>query len=469
MPSLSTQKVAAPLKSSPTDGVRLSRTYSAANSLLPDFTPTPIRLQAKLTVNTPGDKYEQEADRVAEQVMRMPEPQLQRQCVCGNTPDSGECAECKKKLLLQRSPAGSSGIQGAPPIVHQVVSSLGRTLDSGTRTFFEPRFGRDLSHVRVHTDPQAAESAKAVGAVAYTVGNNIAFASGAFSPHTKHGRRLLAHELTHVIQQGGSHSHVQRQSAEKEPSDAELDSQLATLSEQMERASERLEISQTPADGGNGSSYSGSALAHLQTARSELGTIRIRGSDAEKAAILQHFQMQTQKPAEESLDPLAVQRSSSSSSDQYEQEANRIADAVTNGAASPLTPILSISRFTVQKVAAAIPIALGGGVLAGEAAGGVVAGGIAAGPPGWVLLAVGALALAGVGIYLASRRGWTCSASCNVQEIVGAPRMLPCPPRVTGSGSGPDQVTACLNAKRDATQKAPPGCYPRHCQCSCSH
>jgi hypothetical protein len=89
------------------------------------------------------------------------------------------------------------------PIVHEVLRSPGRPLDAATREFMEPRFGHDFSSVRVHTGPQAAESASAVNASAYTVGRHVAFATGMYAPSTNAGRRLIAHELSHVAQQWG--------------------------------------------------------------------------------------------------------------------------------------------------------------------------------------------------------------------------------------------------------------------------
>ncbi len=175
-------------------------------------------LQRKLTVNQPGDRYEHEADRVADAVMRMPEPAasarssvtslgrrpgLQR-CSCGKSSPMGECEECKANGSLQRSADAASASAEAPPIVHEVLRSPGQPLDTAIRNFMEPRFGADFSKVRVHTDEQAAESAKAVNALAYTVGGHIVFASGRFSSNEPEGHRLLAHELTHTLQQSAS-------------------------------------------------------------------------------------------------------------------------------------------------------------------------------------------------------------------------------------------------------------------------
>src|SRR6185437_3441378 len=136
---------------------------------------------------------------------RAPSILLQRQCACGQHTGGGtDCDECKKKQSLQRHPESSTRPATAPPIVHEVLRSPGQKLDQNVRNFMEPRFSHDFSGVRVHTGPHAAESARAVGATAYTVGNNIVFDSGHFSPSTNDGRRLLAHELTHVVQQGNN-------------------------------------------------------------------------------------------------------------------------------------------------------------------------------------------------------------------------------------------------------------------------
>ena len=89
----------------------------------------------------------------------------------------------------------------APPLVESVVASSGRPIGTATRGHMEARFGRDFSGVRVHTDSQAAQSARALSALAYTVGRDVVFGAGQYAPHTAHGRRLLAHELAHVVQQ----------------------------------------------------------------------------------------------------------------------------------------------------------------------------------------------------------------------------------------------------------------------------
>ncbi len=153
--------------------------------------------QAKLAISQPGDKYEREANRVAEQVMRMPEPRLQRQ-----TAPVEEEEIVQTEPLLQRQ--GDSGVETpseAPAMVHEVLHSPGRPLAATTRAFMEPRFGYNFGRVRVHTDTRAAESARILNAQAFTVGRDIVFGSGQYMPTTPGGKRLLGHELSHVVQQ----------------------------------------------------------------------------------------------------------------------------------------------------------------------------------------------------------------------------------------------------------------------------
>ena len=129
---------------------------------------------------------------------------LQRKCgACGqHTIAGGGCSDCeKKKGLLRRQATSSEASSEVPSIVHEVLRSQGQPLDAETRAFMEPRFGHDFSNVRTHTDGKAAESARSINALAYTVGNNIVFGRGQYAPGATTGDRLLAHELTHVVQQ----------------------------------------------------------------------------------------------------------------------------------------------------------------------------------------------------------------------------------------------------------------------------
>lgn len=128
---------------------------------------------------------------------------LRRKCACGTQTAGGECEECgKKKQALQRKASNRSQSSEVPPIVHEVLRTPGQSLDSATRSFMEPRFGHDFSGVRVHTDDKAAESARAVDGLAYSVGRDVVFGAGQYAPGAPAGRKLLTHELAHVVQQG---------------------------------------------------------------------------------------------------------------------------------------------------------------------------------------------------------------------------------------------------------------------------
>lgn len=126
---------------------------------------------------------------------------LQRKCACAqHTIAGGECAECRKKRL-QRKASNYAKPGTVPTIVHEVLRSPGQPLDAKTRAFMEPRFGHDFSGVRAHTDYRAAESAHAVNALAYTVGQDVVFGAGQYAPSTAAGQKLLSHELAHIVQQ----------------------------------------------------------------------------------------------------------------------------------------------------------------------------------------------------------------------------------------------------------------------------
>jgi hypothetical protein len=107
-----------------------------------------------------------------------------------------------------------------PPVVHDVLRSPGQPLDAATRAHMEPRFGCDFSRVRVHTDARAAESARAVHALAYTVGRDVVFGPGQYAPGTQVGRRLLAHELAHTVQQRGAAQHLAGKLEVTDPAEA---------------------------------------------------------------------------------------------------------------------------------------------------------------------------------------------------------------------------------------------------------
>ena len=152
-----------------------------------------VGLQTKLRVNEPGDAYEQEADRVADEVLARP----------------AQPGVIAAPMRIQRfSGQLNEQADAAPASVDQVLTSPGRPLDSALQQDMEERFGHDFSRVRVHSGAAAEQSAQDVTAHAYTVGQNIVFGVGQFAPGTQEGRRLIAHELTHVVQQSGPDGHI---------------------------------------------------------------------------------------------------------------------------------------------------------------------------------------------------------------------------------------------------------------------
>lgn len=202
------------------------------------------QVQTKLRIGAPGDRYEREADRVADQVMRMPDRPAQRRDSNANAGDElvqakpladgisplvqrQEAEEEEEEVQMQRAapsmearvqrqeveddeeevqmkPAagGAAGRSGSLEAGLRGVQGGGQPLPASLRSFFEPRFGRDFGAVRLQTDGTAAQTAQALNAQAFTLGNRIAFGAGHYAPDSDQGRRLLAHELTHVVQQG---------------------------------------------------------------------------------------------------------------------------------------------------------------------------------------------------------------------------------------------------------------------------
>jgi hypothetical protein len=185
-------------------------------------------LQAKLRVGPPNDIYEQEADRVADQVMRMPEGEFAPAPASSPHPKKQEEIQTRSSIQLQPKPLAQQitplvqrqeeedkkkSIQSkrspgqTPDVTPDIESNInamkggGQSLSKSTLSFFEPRFGVDFSQVRVHADSRAAQTAQAINAKAFTTGKDIVFNSGQYSTDTSSGNRLLAHELTHVVQQ----------------------------------------------------------------------------------------------------------------------------------------------------------------------------------------------------------------------------------------------------------------------------
>jgi hypothetical protein len=204
-------------------------------------------IQAKLKIGQPGDIYEQEADRVADMVMRMPEAHAQRQLADESVqPKLKRTTEYfiphqeeeEEEELIQTKPLAEQimpSVQGQveeeeelqakelsgqtseiSPNLEARINTIrggGQPLPASTRTFFEPRFGYDFSQVRVHTDAEGDMLNRVLNARAFTTGQDIFFRQGEYNPSSLSGREILAHELTHVVQQHGGFLKIQQRVA----------------------------------------------------------------------------------------------------------------------------------------------------------------------------------------------------------------------------------------------------------------
>ncbi|MBC8289034.1 MAG: DUF4157 domain-containing protein, partial [Planctomycetes bacterium] len=184
----------------PTESPR--RRENQAKSANPVWHRLATRVQTQLTVSEPGDAAEEEAEQVAETVMRSPaglQPAITQR---PQTRDlHRECADCAEEEGVQREAKGRAKSDASAAVRH-VQSEPGAPLPSSTLRFMESRFGRGLGDVRIHTGEFAEQANEALNANAFTLGRDIAFARGQFEPDSRPGRKLLAHELTHVVQQG---------------------------------------------------------------------------------------------------------------------------------------------------------------------------------------------------------------------------------------------------------------------------
>lgn len=183
--------------------------------------------KSNLNISHPSDPAELEADAIADRVMRMPDPgsgaREAQISSSGTHPRTvhRKCSSCEtdEDKIIHRKPLASSRTVASPSPTHvqNAISSGGQPLDRSTRSFFEPRLGYDLSSVRIHTNSQAAESAKAIDAKAYTLGSDIVFAAGHYQLNSETSKHLLAHELAHVTQQAGRPQAVQRKANDEAP------------------------------------------------------------------------------------------------------------------------------------------------------------------------------------------------------------------------------------------------------------
>lgn len=185
-------------------------------------------IQPKFEVGPPNDRYEREAERVARAVTSDSDPtsqhtdhpivsgeRVQRMCPrCQKRHAAGkplDCPECETELQRTATTATTPSVDAETTTLIQESRRGGHPLPAPTRSYFEPRFGHGFGDVRVHTDSKADEAARAVDARAFTLGSDIVFRSGAYQPEAATGTKLLAHELTHVVQQAGTSARVQRQ------------------------------------------------------------------------------------------------------------------------------------------------------------------------------------------------------------------------------------------------------------------
>jgi hypothetical protein len=168
-------------------------------------------IRPKLNVGRLDDRYEREADRVAEAVGR--------QSRSDDRSEEGTGQGGLRVVSAAQRQGRGEATGHVPPVVDQVLRQSGRPLDDRTRESMEERLGHDFGDVRVHTGVNAAESARAIDARAYTVGRDVVFGAGRYAPATVEGRRLLAHELTHVRQQTPHGGIIQRQEGATQPGD----------------------------------------------------------------------------------------------------------------------------------------------------------------------------------------------------------------------------------------------------------
>ncbi|MDQ6867408.1 MAG: DUF4157 domain-containing protein [Pseudomonadota bacterium] len=217
-------------------------------------------VQMKMEVNEPGDKFEREADKIADKVMRMPAPppapakeeKLQRQPEEKLQKKDKEKIQKKEDDKLQKAPAPEEKLQrkasdGTPAVSGDVQSAIrnkttgGQPLSADVRGHMEPRFNADFSTVRVHADPESASLSNQLSARAFTHQNHIFFSRDQYQPGTSEGKQLLAHELTHTIQQGHA---VQRKAAPIQQAPAVAGTQSATSSEVVDISSNIFNPSQ---------------------------------------------------------------------------------------------------------------------------------------------------------------------------------------------------------------------------------
>ena len=368
-------------------------------------------------------------------------PILQRKCACEGS--GTNCATCneKKESVLERKAGHHAEPDRVPHIVHEVLSSSGNPLDANTRAFMEPRFGHDLGGVRIHTDSKAAESARAVNALAYTVGRNVVFGAGQYLPTTDFGKRLIAHELTHVVQQGQTAGRVAYRQADEAANTAgqpvSATDKLLNVVGDMEKVrsfgSQKLPALADPlepAQGAKDDQAQAGAQDLLDTVSQNIERVRAvaQGNDeAMKLSVLSAFTPQRLAAADNQLGVVPREANApqgapaadvqekrpeevatfsmevSSPQDAAEVEADRISAAVVSGDSVRIGP--TKPRAMMHRQVGEALVAAGSGLLVTDAELSPVE--AATGPPGWAVaagLAVTGVALIGIGYLLTRAR-----------------------------------------------------------------
>ena len=369
----------------------------------------PSAIQQKLAIGDVNDPLEHEANRVAKQVMCMPDPELPIEAIPPLV--SRKCAACEEEeaKALQPKPVGAAKAAAgeAPGIVHDVLRSSGQPLDGATRAVMECHFGHDFSQVRVHSSIDAALSAQALNAHAYTVGSHIVFGSGRFAPGSQDGRRLLAHELAHVVQQSAAPTQtkqLQRQNGGDGASDM-APAQAETSGPQKELAEMVATLRDAIASQGVDPSADPEPTAAPNTKAGLLQTLAIleallaTGTPEKQQAVIDSIHQASSTAGSK---PMAQQKSVSISNpgDPLEQEADAAAESVLSRVA--YVPRLSRvpvdgPALTVQRQTVPWPL-------------------VECGPVCWAILA--AIVLAEGAAYISTRKKTSaCSCVCYARGV----------------------------------------------------
>jgi len=371
-------------------------------------------IQRKPLVGPPADHDERVADRAAEFAVRAPHARTA-------TSTRGMRAGSGRPELPRRA-------VGVPTALSDELRRPGQRLDSATEERAESWFGKDFSGVRIHTGAGADRAARAVEARAFTFGNSVVFGSGRYTPSTSAGQKLLAHELTHVIQQ--------ERNLTGRPPDASI---------QCQQAAE---------EDGPTASDPESRLADIVAESLADGDLDDRTAEGIGSAALSSVGYETLLAIARNAGVVQTGRPSPELSD--EDEAGGVIQRQGGAAAGTFGQV-----FTRYAVAAGIASQVDSP---------------APGPGDLIALGILAVGLVAATIAVTQvrtkarkvprsrkrRNRWTCDAQCNVQQINPDAE---CPDRVYGTGTGASKEEACRAAKRAATQATPPGCYPRHCRC----